>query len=323
MSGSIEDSQADWADSDRLNRRSDDESAPHPYRNDPINQPERSASANAQPSSNGEADDNAWDEMDRVLSDEDAAPSSSPRQAEPHSSQVSEASKASMMAIAPSSQPTAPDVSTAPLGMVETAFLASTASLLWLVSYYLSIGPWMRIFFPAPIALVYLRWGHRASWMAAIVSCLLLSVLMGPYLSLLFLIPYGLLGVQLGFLWRRGAGWPISIGLSTIVSTFSFFFRIWILSTFIGEDLWVYLTGRITDLLGWLSNRLVDWGILDIGMLGQPDVTLVQIAAVIMVICSDIVYLFTVHLAAWLLFERLGNTIPEPPTWVKILLEEE
>ncbi|XPM56637.1 MAG: DUF2232 domain-containing protein [Leptolyngbya sp. IPPAS B-1204] len=97
--------------------------------------------------------------------------------------------------------------------MVETAFLASTASLLWLVSYYLSIGPWMRILFPIPIALVYLRWGLRAAWMSAIVCGLLLSVLMGPYLSLLFFIPYGILGVQLGAMWRRRVPWLASISV--------------------------------------------------------------------------------------------------------------
>ncbi|HEY9861167.1 MAG TPA: hypothetical protein V6D16_16825, partial [Candidatus Obscuribacterales bacterium] len=58
----------------------------------------------------------------------------------------------------------------APLAMVETAFLASTASLIWLVNYYFPMGPLLRIFFPVPIALVYLRWGHRAAWMSALVS---------------------------------------------------------------------------------------------------------------------------------------------------------
>jgi len=209
-----------------------------------------------------------------------------------------------------------------PLSLVETAFLASTASLLWLISYYLSIGPWMRILFPTPIALVYLRWGQRAAWMSAIVSCLLLSVLMGPYLSLLFLIPYGLLGVQLGALWQRRSGWVMSIAMGTIVATFSFFFRIWLLSSFLGEDVWVYLTGRITDLLEWFATLLVDWGILGVGMLGQPDLTLVQLATIAMIVCSDIVYLFTVHLAAWLMLERLGNPIPAPPRWVQVLLDE-
>jgi uncharacterized protein YybS (DUF2232 family) len=209
-----------------------------------------------------------------------------------------------------------------PLAMVETAFLASAGSLLWLVSYYLSVGPWMRILFPTPIALVYLRWGHRAAWMAALVTGLLLSVLMGPYLSLLFFIPYGLLGVQLGAMWRRRAGWSMSILIGTLVVTFGFFFRIWILSTFLGEDLWVYLTSRIADLIGWIMTRLVDWGLLGIEMLGQPDLTLVQLMTVVMIILGDIVYLFTVHLAAWLLLERLGNPIPDPPHWVQVLMEE-
>ncbi len=303
MSGSIDDSQVDGSQAEQSKKDPpDSDYVPN------IDAETSSSSAEAIDARSQHGHKDAWAEMDRVLSDDDVQ----------HSS---ESITGSAGAIAPVLQP--PITSEAPLSMVETAFLASTASLLWLVSYYLSIGPWMRIFFPAPIALVYLRWGARAAWMSTIVSCLLLSVLMGPYLSLLFFIPYGLLGVQLGMLWRRGAGWPMSIGLSTIVSTFSFFFRLWILSAFIGEDLWVYLTGRITDLLAWISNRLVDWGLLGVGMLGQPDVTVVQIATVVMVICSDIVYLFTVHLAAWLLFERLGNAIPEPPTWVKILLEEE
>src|SRR4028119_2383198 len=46
-----------------------------------------------------------------------------------------------------------------PLAMVETAFLASTSSLIWLINYYFPLGPLLRMFFPIPIALVYLRWG--------------------------------------------------------------------------------------------------------------------------------------------------------------------
>lgn len=56
------------------------------------------------------------------------------------------------------------------LATVETAFLASTASLLWLIDYYFPTGPVLRVFFPLPIALVYLRWGARSAWMAALVS---------------------------------------------------------------------------------------------------------------------------------------------------------
>ena len=273
------------------------------------------------PSNLGEdPSDVSWEEVEAVLSE-----SSSP-------SPVSELSGSSVgdpreeqAEVLPYGHPgfSSPTYSTAPpLALVETAFLSSTASLLWLISYYLSIGPWMRILFPIPIALVHLRWGNRAAWMAAIVSGLLLSVLMGPYLSILFLIPYGILGVQLGFLWQKKSGWGTSITIGTIVATISLFFRLWLLSTFLGEDLWIYLTGRITDLLEWVAGILVNWGILGVGMLGQPNLHVVQLATVGMVIFSDLIYLFTVHLAAWLLLERLGNPISTPPQWVQILLDE-
>jgi len=210
----------------------------------------------------------------------------------------------------------------APLSLVETAFLASTASLLWLASYYLSLVPWMRILFPAPIALVYLRWGQRAAWMCLLVTGLLLSILMGPYLSLLFLVPYGLLGVQLGALWKRQSPWMVSISIGTLIATISFFFRVWLLSIFLGEDLWIYLTDRIADLMEWMVTILVDWGWLDIGILGQINRTAVQLLTVGTLLLSDFVYLFTVHLVAWLLLPRLGNPIPNPPNWVQVLMEE-
>ena len=53
---------------------------------------------------------------------------------------------------------------------VETAFLASTASLIWLINYFFPLGPVLRIFFPIPTALAYLRWNSRAAWMTALVS---------------------------------------------------------------------------------------------------------------------------------------------------------
>jgi uncharacterized protein YybS (DUF2232 family) len=220
---------------------------------------------------------------------------------------------------------TAPHVrtQTPPLAMVETAFLASTASLLWMISYYLSIGPWVRILFPTPIALVYLRWGARAAWMAAIVTGLLLSVLMGPYLSLLFFVPYAILGVQLGAMWKRGFRWLPSMTTGTLIATIGFFFRMWILSIFLGEDLWNYLTNRIADFIQWILTRFVDWGWLGLDVLGQTNLPAVQLVTVGVILCSDFVYLFTVHLVAWLLLERIGNPIPDPPGWVQVLMDEE
>ena len=208
-----------------------------------------------------------------------------------------------------------------PIAMAETAFLASAASLLWLVNAYFPPGPVLRIVFPLPIALVYLRRGQRSAWMGAFVSGLLLAVLMGPPRSLLFLMPYGLLGVQLGWLWRRGASWYASIGLGTLLSALGFFVRLWLLSLMLGEDLWVYLINQATQIINWGLERLINWGLLGWGSLGQSNTTLVQAAALIIVLLSSVVYLFTVHLAAWLLLERLGEKMPPPPTWVQRLLE--
>lgn len=209
-----------------------------------------------------------------------------------------------------------------PLAMVETAFLASTAALIWLVNTYFPPGPILRILFPLPMALVYLRWGARAAWMSALVSGLLLSVLMGPPRSLLFLMPYALLGVQLGFTWVRRANWYISIAAGSLLGSLGFFFRLWLMSVLIGEDLWVYLTTQATQMLNWVLERFIDFGVLDIGVLGQANVEAVQILALTMVLLSNVVYLFAVHLAAWLLLERLGASIPAPPEWVQGLLKD-
>lgn len=200
-----------------------------------------------------------------------------------------------------------------PLIMVETAFLASAASLIWLVNYYFPLGPLLRIFFPIPIALTYLRWGSRAAWMGALVSGLLLSVLMGPVRSILFVMPFGVMGVLLGMFWHRRAHWSLSVFTSSLIGSLGFFFRIWLVSLLLGDDLWLYATTQVTDLLEWLFIKL--------GLLIQPTLWQVQAAVVAMVLVNNIVYLFVVHLVAWFLFDRLGNPIPRPPKWVQVLMD--
>lgn len=209
-----------------------------------------------------------------------------------------------------------------PLPLVETAFLASAASLMWLINTYFPPGPLLRILFPLPIALVYLRWNLRAAWMAAAVSGLLLTILLGPTRSIFFVMPYGLLGVQLGCLWRRQASWGISIFTGGVLVALGSFFRIWLLSLLAGEDLWGYLIAQITQSIDWAVRLLTNWGWIGLGALGQPSMEFIAIVAVIMVLLSSIVYLFTVHLAAWLVLERLGVTMPEPPGWVQSLIED-
>ncbi|MEG4148686.1 DUF2232 domain-containing protein [Microcoleus sp. Pol12B5] len=203
----------------------------------------------------------------------------------------------------------------APLRLVETAFLASTASLIWLVNYYFPLGPLLRVFFPIPIALVYLRWGNRAAWMAALVSGLLLSVLMGPTRSILYVMPFGIMGVALGGLWRRKASWSLSVSVGAVIGTVGFFFRFWLLSALVGQDLWVYVTAQVTEMVEWVFVKL--------GWLNVPSLNTIGAIAAGMILVNNIVYLFVVHLVALLLLDRLGNPIPRPPSWVQVLIDYE
>jgi uncharacterized protein YybS (DUF2232 family) len=199
------------------------------------------------------------------------------------------------------------------LALVETAFLASTGSLIWLIDYYFPLGPILRLFFPIPIALVYLRWHKREALMATAVSGLLLSVLMGPARSILFLMPYGLQGLALGWLWTRRAKWWLSIAIGTILGTLGIFFKIWLLSVFLNQDLWVYFTTQVTELINWVLEKL--------GMFVQPSLELVQWSATAMIVVNNAVYILVVHLVALLLFDRLRNPIPRPPQWIQVLLD--
>jgi uncharacterized protein YybS (DUF2232 family) len=201
----------------------------------------------------------------------------------------------------------------APLMLVETAFFASTASLIWLINYYFPLGPVLRLFFTIPISLVYLRWGPRAAWMSALVSGLLLSVLMGPTRSILYVIPYGLLGVHLGYLWRKKAGWFIAIFTGSIIGTIGIFFRLILLSILLGEDLWTYFMTQLTQFLEWVF--------LNLGILQIPSLWMVQAFAILMLFINSVIYLFVIHLVALLLLDKLGNPIPRPPKWVQVMIE--
>ncbi|MCX7594221.1 MAG: DUF2232 domain-containing protein [Fischerella sp.] len=203
----------------------------------------------------------------------------------------------------------------APLRMMETAFLASTASLIWFINFYFPLGPLLRIFFPVPIALVYLRWGKRAAWMAAVTSGLLLSVLMGPVRSLLFVMPFAFMGVLLGAAWHRRVPWVISISLGAVLGTVGVFFRLWLLSLLSGEDFWVYVINQVTEIIEWIFLKL--------GILASPSASLINLGAIALIVFNNFLYLFVVHLAAWLLLDRLGNPIPRPPRWVQVLMDYE
>jgi len=191
--------------------------------------------------------------------------------------------------------------------------MSSTASLLYLIDYYFPLGPLLRILFPLPIALLYLRCGARAAWMSVLVSGLLLCVLMGPPRSIVFIIPFALIGVQLGACWRRGANWLTSIALGTIISVSGFFFRFWLFSIILGEDLWRYVTNQVTGLLQWIF--------LNVGILAQPNTVMVQIFGVFMIALYGVLYLISVHLASYLILERIKQPMPKPPAWIENLIQ--
>ena len=174
------------------------------------------------------------------------------------------------------------------LRMVETAFLASTASLIWFINFYFPLGPVLRVFFPIPIALVYLRWGKRAAWMAAVTSALLLSVLMGPVRSLLFVMPFAFMGVMLGASWYRRVHWIVSITSGTLLGTLGVFFRLWFLSVLSGEDLWVYAINQVTGIIEWIFLKLE--------LLMTPNLLLIQLGAIALILFNNFIYLFIVHL---------------------------
>ncbi len=199
-----------------------------------------------------------------------------------------------------------------PLAMVESAFLASATGIIFLINYYFPLGPFLRMFFPIPIALAYLRRGRRTAIMTAIVAGLLLSVLMGPTRSIQFLIPYGLCGLVLGFLWTRRAPWAISIPAGTVVGSFGTAFQIGLLSVLLGENVWLYLTVQLTNVVGWIARLF--------GMFDEPELWLVQAFAIAGIVLSNFAYQILVHLVAWILLDRLGNRIPPAPPWLESLL---
>lgn len=199
-----------------------------------------------------------------------------------------------------------------PLALVETSYLASTVSLAWLASFYLGLTPVLRLFLPIPLALATRRWGHRWGWLGLATTFLLLSVLMGPPRGLAYILRYGFLAVMLGYQWRRGTGWGMTILQAVGLGTVGFFAQIGVLSVLVGEDLWLYIANQATGVLEWLFDRL--------GILWQPTVLAIQMATVALVMLNAAIYAFVVQLVAWALLERLEASVPPPPAWLRAWL---
>jgi uncharacterized protein YybS (DUF2232 family) len=196
--------------------------------------------------------------------------------------------------------------------MVETAFLASTTAMLFLINYYFPLGPLLRMLFPLPTALAYLRWNGRAAWMTMVVTSLLLAILMGPTRSIQYIIPHGLVGVTLGYLWKRDFPWSGSLSIATVISSLGTAFQFAFVSLLLGENLWNYSIVQITGFLNWIMQLF--------GSLDQPDFATIQTFAIAAIIFSNFAYQLLVHIVAWIVLDRLGNPIPHPPKWIESLL---
>ena len=100
-----------------------------------------------------------------------------------------------------------------------------------------------------------------------------------------------------------------------LLGTFGFFFRFWLFSILLGEDLWQYIINQITGLAEWIFLRL--------GILAQPSSVFIQSLAIFIIFFNSIIYLFAVHLVSLLVLDKLGNPIPRPPKWVQVILDYE
>jgi len=192
------------------------------------------------------------------------------------------------------------------LRLVEGAYLAAATGLIWLALYYLPVGGALfRLALPLPLILLQLRRGNRSGAEGLLLSVLLLTALMGPLRGPLLLFPYGLLSLWLGWSWCRGISWWLSWSGGVVLGTAGFLVRVLVLSLLVGENLWVVITRAGSALL----ERLIAALHLPI----TPDLTQVQLMALLLVVVQEVIYVLSLHALAYWIFPRLKSPIPEPP----------
>ena len=192
------------------------------------------------------------------------------------------------------------------LNIVETSYLASLSSLLWIALYYLPIGgALLRLILPLPIILLHLRRGTKTAFEGLIIQFLLLFIIMGPVRGTLFLFPYGILAFWLGWSWFKEKNCGISITVGVILGTLGFFLRVVALSALVGDNLWVIITRA--------SYGIIDKFIGFFNLPFSPSIRMIQLVAILLIIFQEMVYVLTIHIVAYSLFPRLKSTIPDPP----------
>lgn len=196
---------------------------------------------------------------------------------------------------------------------MDTAYLAAATALLWAGLYFLPIGsPLFRLALPLPLTLLQLRHGGRCAVEGVAVSVLLLIALMGPVRGPLVLFPFGLLALWLGWAWRRGCSWWVSLSLAAVIGTAGFLVRVAVLSVLVGENLWVLLTAVAAGLLDRLAGL--------VGSTASFDLSVVQLVAVLLLLVQNFVVSLCQHAVAYWIFPRLQAPIPEPPPSLQALV---
>ena len=200
------------------------------------------------------------------------------------------------------------------LKIVETSYLASLSSILWLALYYLPIGgALLRLILPLPLILLHLRRGTKTAIEGLIIQILLLFILMGPVRGTLFLFPYGFLALWLGWCWFKEKNWEFSFSMGVFIGTIGFFFRVFALSILVGDNLWVIITRA--------SYGLLDKLIQLFNLPFSPSIGVIQLVAIILIIFQEMVYVLTLHVVAYSLFPRLKSRIPNPPKLLSSLVD--
>ena len=192
------------------------------------------------------------------------------------------------------------------LNIVETSYLASLSSLLWVALYYLPIGgALLRLILPLPIILLHLRRGTKIAFEGLIIQFLLLFIIMGPIRGTLFLFPYGILAFWLGWCWFKERNWVLSFSVGVVLGTIGFFLRVLALSTLVGDNLWVIITRA--------SYGLIEKFVELFNLPFSPSIIIIQLVAILLIIFQEMVYVLTIHIISYSLFPRLKSTIPDPP----------
>ena len=192
------------------------------------------------------------------------------------------------------------------LNIVETSYLASLSSLLWVALYYLPIGgALLRLILPLPIILLHLRRGTQIAFEGLIIQFLLLFILMGPIRGSLFLFPYGILAFWLGFCWYKEKSWALSLSVGVFLGAVGFLIRVIALSTLVGDNLWIIIIRASYSLI----NKIIE--LLNLPF--APSLLFIQLVAILLIIFQEMVYVLTLHVLAYTLFPRLKSSIPDPP----------